>query len=39
MGDGSQNDTVCAPQPFDISDDDVLEAMKAIPGYLDIYTR
>ena len=36
MESSSQNNTVCATQPFDISDDDVLEAMKAIPGYLDI---
>lgn len=36
MENGSQNNTACETQPFDISDDDVLEAMKAIPGYLDI---
>lgn len=33
-----KNRNVCAPQFFDISDDDILKAMKEIKGYLDITT-
>ncbi|MFC1822739.1 CBS domain-containing protein [Thermodesulfobacteriota bacterium] len=36
MGRTSPNTDVCVPQIFEISDDDILEAMKEIHGYLDI---
>jgi CBS domain-containing protein len=36
MNDISQNQNVCRTHPFDISDDDIFEAMKDIEGHLDI---
>jgi CBS domain-containing protein len=36
MNNISQNQNVCTSHPFDISDDDIYEAMKDIEGYLDI---
>ena len=36
MNNISQNQNVCTTHPFDISDDDIYEAMKDIEGYLDI---
>lgn len=32
----SQDENLCSMSPIDISDDDILDAMKAIQGYLDI---
>ena len=36
MNKNLQNKDIHAPQPLDISDDDILEAMKEISGYLDV---
>ena len=36
MKDISQNPNLCTPHLFDISEDDILEAMKDIHGYVDI---
>jgi CBS-domain-containing membrane protein len=36
MKDISQNPNICTPHLFDISEADILEAMKDIHGYVDI---